>query len=413
MVNSPQVLAIIPARGGSKGIPRKNIRSFAGYPLIAYSICAALHSASVTRVIVSTDDEEIAAIARQLGAEVPFLRPAEYARDATVDLPVFQHALRWLDENEGYRPEVVVQLRPTSPIRPVGLVDQAVELLLAHPPADSVRGVVPAGQNPYKMWRIAPAGNLEPLLSLEGQPEPYNAPRQSLPPVYWQTGHIDALRPRVILEQGSMSGQVILPLMVDPRYTVDLDSLSDWQRAEWLVYHGGLDMEFPGRHPRPLPAHPRLVVMDFDGVLTDNRVWVDDGGRELVAAYRGDSFGINLARRQAGIEFLVISKEVNPVVAARCQKMEVPYLQAIDDKATILRQLLAERGVAPDQAIFVGNDLNDLPCFEIVACAVVPADAEAEVLRQADLVLTRKGGHGAVRELCDLLIQNALERNNL
>src|SRR5512140_3943973 len=111
-------LAIIPARGGSKGIPRKNIRDVAGYPLIAYSIAAGLQARTVTRVIVSTDDEEIAAVAREWGAETPFLRPAEFAQDKTTDLPVFEHALKWLEEVEGYHPDVIVQLRPTSPIRP-------------------------------------------------------------------------------------------------------------------------------------------------------------------------------------------------------------------------------------------------------------------------------------------------------
>src|SRR5512135_1117225 len=106
------ILALIPARGGSKGIPRKNIRNFAGYPLIAWSIAAAKQSKLVTRVIVSTDDEEIASVARELGAEVPFLRPAELAQDKSLDLPVFEHALQWLKENEGYQPDVVVQLRP-------------------------------------------------------------------------------------------------------------------------------------------------------------------------------------------------------------------------------------------------------------------------------------------------------------
>src|SRR5512145_3318540 len=117
-----EVLAIIPARGGSKGIPRKNIRNFAGWPLIAWSIAAAQQAESVTRLLVSTDDEEIAAVARQYGAETPFLRPAEFAQDATTDLPVFEHALKWLAEHENYRPDVVVQLRPTSPIRPRGMV---------------------------------------------------------------------------------------------------------------------------------------------------------------------------------------------------------------------------------------------------------------------------------------------------
>ena len=152
----PEVLAIIPARGGSKGLPRKNVRLFAGHPLISYSIAAGLQAETVTRTIVSTDDDEIAAVARQYGADVPFMRPAEYAQDNTLDLPVFQHALTWLAEHEGYHPDVVVQLRPTSPVRPVKLVDDAVRLLLANPQADSVRGLVPAGQNPHKMWRVDP-----------------------------------------------------------------------------------------------------------------------------------------------------------------------------------------------------------------------------------------------------------------
>src|SRR5512137_1517991 len=128
-----QILALIPARGGSKSVPRKNIRPLAGHPLIAYSIAAALHSRHISRTIVSTDDEEIARIAQGLGAEAPFLRPLEYALDNTTDLPVFTHALSWLDENESYQPDIVVQLRPTSPLRPPDCVDRAVQILLDHP----------------------------------------------------------------------------------------------------------------------------------------------------------------------------------------------------------------------------------------------------------------------------------------
>src|SRR6187455_3245567 len=142
-----EILALIPARGGSKGIPRKNIRNFAGYPLIAWSIAAAKRSALVTRILVSTDDEQIAAVAREWGAETPFLRPAELALDKTTDLPVFEHVLKWLEEVEAYRPDVVVQLRPTSPLRPITMVDDAIHVLLDHKDADCVRGVVPAAQN--------------------------------------------------------------------------------------------------------------------------------------------------------------------------------------------------------------------------------------------------------------------------
>jgi len=147
-----QVLAIIPARGGSKSIPRKNIRPFAGHPLIAYSIAAGLAAKTVTRLIVSTDDEEIAAISRRYGAETPFIRPAEFSQDQTPDLPVFRHALHWLAEHEGYQPEIIVQLRPTSPVRRVAHIDQAVRILLERPEADSVRTVCVPFLNPYKMW---------------------------------------------------------------------------------------------------------------------------------------------------------------------------------------------------------------------------------------------------------------------
>lgn len=405
MVKKPEVLAVIPARGGSKGIPRKNIRDFAGYPLIAYSIKAATQSQFVTRTIVSTDDEEIAAVAREYGAETPFLRPTEISADNTTDLPVFQHALAWLEENEHYKPDVVVQLRPTSPIRPVSMLDDAVRLLLDTPEADSVRGVVEAGQNPYKMWRIDPKdGQMRPLIGVDGVPEAYNAPRQVLPKVYWQTGHIDAIRPGVIAKQHSMSGSKILPLVIDPSFTVDIDNETDWKSAERMVRNGNLVMVDPAKQRRSFPLHPKLLVLDFDGVLTDNRVWVNEKGEEMVAANRGDGLGLGLLREQGFIECLVISKERNKVVEARCRKNNLPVLQGVDDKASALTQVLADRNLNPGEVIYIGNDTNDLPCFTIAGYAVCPSDSHPEVLRRADLVLKKSGGHGAVRELCDILL---------
>jgi N-acylneuraminate cytidylyltransferase len=402
----PKVLAIIPARGGSKGLPRKNIREFAGFPLIAYSIAAGLGAETVTRTIVSTDDEEIAAVARQHGAETPFLRPAELAQDNTTDLPVFQHALRWLAEHEGYIPDVVVQLRPTSPVRPRGLVDEAVRLLLAHSEADSVRGVVPAGQNPHKMWRIeAGGGQMRPLLTVEGIREPFNAPRQILPPVYWQTGHVDAIRPATILEKESMSGVVILPVIIPSNFTVDIDSLFDLQRAEWLVYNAGLDMVDPGQRRRKLPENPALVVFDFDGVITDNQVLTDENGHEQVSSNRSDSHGLSLLMAQKKIELMILSREASPVVVARAKKIRLNVMQAVLDKAAAMKTLMEEKGLDPAQVIFMGNDVNDLPCLPLVGCFVAPADAHPEVLRRADLVTRAHGGHGAVRELCDIMMK--------
>ena len=232
-----EVLAIIPARGGSKSILRKNILDFAGYPLLAYSIRAGLKAKLVNRVIVSTDDKEIAKIARHCGAEVPFLRPAQYAQDDTPDLPVFVHALQWLIRHEDYRPDVIVHLRPTSPLRRVEQIDAAVQLLLDHPEADSVRTVIDPFQNPFKMWTIQADGFMKPLIKTKRR-EAYNLPRQALPKVFWQTGYVDAIRTSTILEKHSMTGNRILPLVLNPGDWIDIDTPDDWQKAENLLLSG-------------------------------------------------------------------------------------------------------------------------------------------------------------------------------
>ena len=401
------ILALIPARGGSKGIPRKNIRLFAGYPLITWSIAAAKRSELVTRVIVSTDDEEIAAVAREWGAETPFLRPAEFAQDKTTDLPVFEHALKWLSDVEGYRPDILIQLRPTSPIRPRTMVDDAINILLGHADADSVRGVVPAAQNPFKMWRFNGEDKpLKPLLGVEGIPEPYNAPRQILPPAYWQTGHIDAIRISTITQKNSLTGDVVYPLMIDPKYTVDIDTLSDWAKYESLVY-SGLDMVSPGKQRNLMPGTVRLIICDFDGVVTDNHVITDQDGRESVTASRSDSMHIKTLREK-GIELIILSSEANPVVLARAKKMGVEAIHnaGMQNKGRVMREVLEQKNVKAENVIYIGNDLNDLPCFEIAGWSVAVADAYPDVLRAADHVLTRNGGHGAVRELCEIVLKN-------
>ncbi|RPJ19200.1 MAG: hypothetical protein EHM33_30660, partial [Chloroflexi bacterium] len=301
----------------------------------------------------------------------------------------------------------VIQLRPTSPIRPKDCVDSAVKTLIEHAEADCVRGVVVAGQNPHKMWRFAGDGQpMKPLLQVDGLAEPYNAPRQILPPVYWQTGHIDAIRASTIKQKKSLTGDVIYPLVIDPRYTVDIDHLSDWAKYEALVY-SGLEMVSPGRRRNPMPEKIDLIICDFDGVLTDNRVWVDQDGRESIAAYRSDSIRVKEMRAN-GIEVMILSSEVNAVVAARARKMEVEAIHgvALHDKGRVMREVLEQKNIKAENVIYIGNDLNDLPCFEIAGWSVAVADAYPEVIRCADHVLSKAGGHGALRELCDLILKH-------
>lgn len=224
------VLALIPARGGSKGIPGKNIMEILGRPMIAYSIRQAHQSEEIDRVVVSTDHEETAEIAAEWGAEVPFLRPAEYARDDSPDLDVFRHALEWLRDEEGYEPEAVVHLRPPGPARRVSVIDQAVRLLRSDPHADAVRSIEVASQTPFKMWFMGSDGYLTPALTREGEPDSQSVPRQSLPLAYWQNGYVDVIRPRAVLEAGSMWGRRVLPLEVEAH--VELDYPEDIPRVE-------------------------------------------------------------------------------------------------------------------------------------------------------------------------------------
>jgi len=407
MVKPGGVVAIVPARGGSKSIPRKNMRPLGGVPLLSYSIAAGLSAKLVDRVIVSTDDEEIAAIARGGGADVPFLRPASLAEDSTLDLPVFQHALEWLQAHEGTLPEIVVQLRPTSPLRPPDCVDRAIDLLRNDPTADSVRGVARASQNPYKMWQLREDGGMAPLLDGQG-PEAFNRPRQELPATYWQTGHIDAVRTATILHRNSMSGCRILPLIIDTAYNCDIDTETDWLRVEWTLAHFDRPMvRPPGR--AALPEDLRLIVFDFDGVMTDNRVWVGESGEESVACDRSDGLGIASLRR-LGVDMCVLSTETNPVVAKRCLKLGLPCDQGVSDKASRFRQLMADRGIEPSQVVYVGNDVNDLECMRLAVCGVAVGDAHPDVLREADVVLARSGGRGAVRELCDRVAAHIADR---
>lgn len=242
-----EILALIPARGGSKGVPRKNVLPVAGKPLIVYSIEHALASRYVTRTVVSTDDSEIAAVALAAGAEVPFRRPAEFAADDSTDLEVFRHALEWLLFEQGYFPDLVLHLRPTSPARRPAKIDRAIELMLEHPEADSLRSVCLAEHTPYKMWKIV--GNyMEPAFRVEGMPEAHSAPRQKLPPIYAHNGYVDIVRPRTIFDLDSMCGACVLPYLVEQPGDLDtIDQLPALERALTVIGRSSVE-ELPWPH---------------------------------------------------------------------------------------------------------------------------------------------------------------------
>lgn len=243
------VLAIIPARSGSKSVADKNIRLINGKPLLAYSIDHAKASKYINRIILSTDSEKYAKIGESYGAEIPFIRPSEFATDTALDIDVFKHALTFLWENEEYCPDIVVQLRPTYPIRCPKDIDNMIEMLMNNPMADSVRCIAPSKEIAYKMWRKADDGRIEPLLC--DIREAYNMPRQALPKIYYQNACIDVIRASVITEKNSMSGSHILGYEMSHNF--DIDTEKDFNDASLYI--------------KLKEANDNKFVFDIDGVV--------------------------------------------------------------------------------------------------------------------------------------------------
>ena len=305
-----------------------------------------------------------------------------------------------------------MQLRPTTPLRPKGLIDRAVAILCEAADTDSVRGVVVPKQNPFKMWRPGPDGNIVPLVQTDFS-EPYNMPRQKLPTAYWQTGHIDAIRAPMILSQGTLTGVRVKPLLIDPLFSVDIDTAADFELVEQVIDEMHLQLDCPataGTSSRSWPESIDLVVFDFDGVFTDNKVYVAEDGSETVRCDRGDGMGLSLLRKQ-GIRMLVLSTETNPVVLARCRKLNMECRHGLPDKGKTLREIASETKVDLRRTLYIGNDVNDLDCMSMVGFAIAVADAHPSALSRADLILSRAGGNGAVREICDLILSRTKRKN--
>ena len=225
-----KILTIIPARGGSKGIRLKNLSKIYGKPLVAYSIEHSLASKLINRTIVSTDNEEIAKVSEEYGAEIPIFRSKELAGDDILDFPVFEHMLTYLKKEENYEPEIVVHLRPTSPYREPKWIDSAINLLVENPSADSVRSVSEPSQHPYRVFEIKNK-YLHPLMN-ERHPEPYLLRRQDLPKMYYYNCVIDVTKPSTIFNKKSMTGDKMLPYIMKSEDSIDIDTPMDLEFAK-------------------------------------------------------------------------------------------------------------------------------------------------------------------------------------
>ena len=236
-MNKYKILCLIPARSGSKGIPHKNIKKLGGIPLLNWSINQAKSCkyANCIRIIVSTDSEEYAEIAKKGGAEVPFLRPESISADLSTDYEFISHSLSFLRENEKYIPDIVLQLRPTQPLRKVSDIDKCLDIFIEnYDEYDSLRTVVPFEKSPFKMYTIKD-NQLTPLFNEVNKiKEPYNQCRQILPQTFLHNGYIDIIKASII-KDGVLSGEKIYAYLMDKNDTIDIDTLEDWEKAEKIA----------------------------------------------------------------------------------------------------------------------------------------------------------------------------------
>lgn len=374
-------IAIIPARGGSKGLPRKNVRPLCGKPLIAWTIESALQATTVERVVVSTDDAEIAEVSRAYGAEI-VNRPTELSGDSASSEAALLHALGQLGIQRGN----LAFLQCTSPLTLPEDIDGTVNTLGY---ADSAFTGTPWH---HFVWRSTPEG-ITPF----GHAKEYRPMRQQKAADYLEVGAVYAVTVETFIDaQTRFAGRTAI-YPIPPERSIEIDDETGFMIAEVLMRQ-----RLKARRATLLPCNMGALIMDFDGVLTDNRVAVKETGEESVVCHRGDGWAIRRLR-ELGVRLVVLTTETNPAVRKRCEKLGVECLVATE-KLPVLREWLTRYGIDPRSAVYVGNDAPDVECMLHVGCGVAPADAYPVAQQAAQIVLDSPGGHGCVREIAQWLL---------
>ncbi|MEU2305363.1 acylneuraminate cytidylyltransferase [Streptomyces misionensis] len=403
-----RVLAVIPARGGSKGVPAKNLAPVGGVPLVARAVRECRATRLVTDVVVSTDDQAIAAAARAAGAEV-VLRPAAIAGDTATSEAAVLHAMDAHEALHGAVVDTVLLVQCTSPF----LVREDIDGVAGAVVEDGADTAVTVAPFHGFVWRDDETGTGGG--AGVNHDKSYRPRRQDRPQDFLETGAayaMDAAGFRKHLHR--FFGRTEL-VRTDPARVLEIDDPHDLARARALAPL--FDADLPHSRHRPsgtpdgaLPTADDIdaVVLDFDGTQTDDRVLIDSEGGEFVSVHRGDGLGI-AALRRSGLRMLILSTEENPVVAARARKLRLPVLHGIDRKDLALKQWCEEQGIAPERVLYVGNDVNDLPCFALVGWPVAVASAHDVVRGAARAVTTVPGGDGAIREIASWILGPSLD----
>ena len=394
-----KTLCIIPACTYSRVFPGMYFPFPAGKPLIVLNIEAARRAVSIDRVVVATNDHTVGAWARHYGAQVtagPQVKPGEPAPVASV----LNHVLDCLLDHEKYQPDLVVFLNAASPFVSNTDIDKAVKQLQR----DGYDSIFSADAGTVKgLWLLDDSTGAIPF----GPAPAQTSGLRHEPAVYRENGSMyvcktDTLRNTYSLT-GGHTGIFELPAECSLQRGIQTDSGC----MEWCSDRRHFSSAPPGLPPRTPPvellAHIRLLALDFDGVLTDNRVWVNGTGEEAVCCSRADSWGISCLKQQ-GVRVAVVSTETSPVVAARCHKLGIPCASGSQNKVAALRKISDKLGIDRCQIAFAGNDTNDAQVLRWVGLPILVNNALPELAPLAAWITCNQGGHGAVREICDLLI---------
>ncbi|RFZ88817.1 acylneuraminate cytidylyltransferase [Shinella sp. WSJ-2] len=385
-----QVVAVIPARGGSVGLPGKNIKPLNGIPLLGRSVLAAVGSKLISQVYVSSDSEAILSVGKEFGASA-IVRPNDISGSQASSESALVHALRYVQDTAGALPDVLVFLQCTSPFTTSEQIDELVRQLVEKR-ADSAFSAV---EDHGFIWEIAPDGTASGITHDHTKPRKR---RQDMTPRYRENGAIYAMRVSSFLEsENRFCGKTILvPTEMLP---VEIDTPDDWSVAEvFAQLHDSSRIR--GRVERI-----KALVTDFDGVHTDDRVLVHQDGSESVYCSRSDGMGIEMLRRK-GLKLLILSKEKNPVVRARAEKLNMAVQHHVEDKLSALEVWRMGSMLAWSEVAYIGNDINDIECMKACGLSFCPSDAHPSIKKIADVILNHAGGKGALRELSEYLLAN-------
>ena len=385
-----KIVALVPARGGSKGIPGKNLKIVGGLPLVARSVLAAQGVAKIDQTYVSSDSSDILLLGENYGA-LPIYRPAKIASDESSTEDVLCHFLSEL-KTRGELPEILVYLQCTSPFTTSADVSCILEVLLQNTNIDCAFSAL---QDHAFLWEID-----ENRIGKGVNHAAYSQRkrRQDIDKTtFRENGSVYAIRVNAFMASNNRFCRAALPVSIEHTLPFEIDDPFELDMARQL---SGM---FPQPGASRLFQACRAVVMDFDGVLTNDKVNISEFGHESVTCSRADGLGIGMLKK-AGLRMLILTKEENPVVQKRAEKLEVEIISGAHEKLKILKTWAAANELKPAEIAYIGNDVNDLDCIEWVGFPFAPSDAHPQVIRSGCFVLSKVGGDGVIRKLADIIL---------